>query len=121
MDRHIRSLELALFAGALLAPAVSPAQSLPKPKPPAAAHQQQSNPKDCVNTRTTEGSGKSGDVQVEKPSDQSLSNQLAQSNGVICPPSQVDPEMKKPAPGGGKMPVIPPPGVPGGKPGPQPK
>jgi hypothetical protein len=43
-----------------------------------------------------------------------LSDKLASSNGVICPPAGVDPEMHKPAPGGGRMPVIPPPGGPGG-------
>jgi hypothetical protein len=43
-----------------------------------------------------------------------LSDKLANSNGVICPPSNVDPDMQKPAPGGGRMKVIPPPGTPGG-------
>lgn len=43
-----------------------------------------------------------------------LSDKLASSNGVICPPAGVDPEMHKPAPGGGRMLVIPPPGGPGG-------
>jgi len=33
---------------------------------------------------------------------------------VICPPADVDPDMHKPAPGGGRTPVIPPPGSPGG-------
>jgi hypothetical protein len=43
-----------------------------------------------------------------------LSDKLANSNGVICPPGNVDPDMQKPAPGGGRMKVIPPPGGPGG-------
>jgi hypothetical protein len=47
-------------------------------------------------------------------SSSNLSDKLASSNGVICPPSGVDPEMQKPAPGGGRMKVIPPPGGPGG-------
>jgi hypothetical protein len=50
-----------------------------------------------------------------------LSDKLAGSNGVICPPPGVDPEMHKPAPGGGRMPVIPPPGTPGGDPNTVPK
>ncbi len=55
-------------------------------------------------------------------SNQDLSNKLSQSNGVICPPSNVDPAMKAPTPdNGGKMPVIPPPGSPGGNPNVQPK
>jgi hypothetical protein len=47
-------------------------------------------------------------------SSQNLSDKLAKSNGVICPPGNVDPDMQKPAPGGGRMKVIPPPGGPGG-------
>jgi hypothetical protein len=45
-----------------------------------------------------------------------LSDQLAQSNGVICPPGGVDPKIAAPPPGGGATPVIPPPGAPGGDP-----
>jgi hypothetical protein len=43
-----------------------------------------------------------------------LSDQLARSDGVICPPGQVDSEIVAPAPNTGRMPVIPPPGSPGG-------
>src|ERR1700755_787313 len=39
-----------------------------------------------------------------------LGDNLARSDGVLCPPAGIDPEMRAPAPGGGKMPVIPPPG-----------
>jgi hypothetical protein len=49
-----------------------------------------------------------------------LSDKLAQSNGVICPPN-VDPAIKAPTPNAGKIPVIPPPGSPGGNPNIQPK
>jgi hypothetical protein len=49
-----------------------------------------------------------------------LSDKLAQSDGVLCPPN-VDPEIKAPTPDAGKMPVIPPPGSPGGNPNVQPK
>jgi len=45
-----------------------------------------------------------------------LGDRLARSDGVLCPPAGVDPEMHAPAPDGGKMPVIPPPGSPGGDP-----
>ena len=51
---------------------------------------------------------------------QSLSDKLNQSNGVTCPPN-VDPGIKAPTPQAGKMPVIPPPGSPGGDPSVQPK
>ena len=50
----------------------------------------------------------------------SLSDKLDRGGGVICPPD-VDPGMKTPAPETGKMPVIPPPGSPGGEPNVQPK
>ena|SRR5947209_668396 len=45
-----------------------------------------------------------------------LGDKLARSDGVLCPPSGIDPEMRAPAPEGGKTPVIPPPGSPGGDP-----
>jgi len=53
----------------------------------------------------SQGSGSSGD----------LSKRLNQSDGVIEPPENVDPGMQvKPPPSSDKMPVIPPPGGPGG-------
>lgn len=52
-----------------------------------------------------------------------LSEKLNKSDGVIKPRSDVDPGMAAtaPAPHGGTMPVIPPPGSPGGNPNIQPK
>ena len=50
-----------------------------------------------------------------------LSDKLAKSDGVLCPPAGVDPEMRAPAPDIGKTPVIPPPGSPGGDPSIRPK
>jgi hypothetical protein len=50
-----------------------------------------------------------------------LSDRLAQSDGVMCPPSNIDPQMHKDAPAEGKTPVIPPPGSPGGDPNVRPK
>jgi hypothetical protein len=49
-----------------------------------------------------------------------LSDKLAQSDGVLCPPN-VDPGIRAPTPEVGKMPVIPPPGSPGGDPTIRPK
>jgi hypothetical protein len=63
-----------------------------------------SDPRSCAN------GGGSGD----------LSNKLSQSGGVICPPD-IDQGMKAPTPDTGKMPVIPPPGSPGGNQNIQPK
>lgn len=56
----------------------------------------------------------------QEQSNQTLGEQLNQSNGVICPP-EIDPEMKAPTPPGGSTPVIPLPGSPGGNPNVQPK
>jgi hypothetical protein len=43
------------------------------------------------------------------PAEGSLSEKLAQSGGVICPPQGLDPDIRAPAPNGGRTPVIPPP------------
>ena len=51
---------------------------------------------------------------------ENLSDKLARTDGVICP-ENVDPHIKAPTPDVGKMPVIPPPGTPGGDPTVQPK
>jgi hypothetical protein len=50
-----------------------------------------------------------------------LGDKLARSDGVLCPPAGIDPEMHAPAPDAGKTPVIPPPGSPGGDPSIRPK
>ncbi|HEY7246435.1 MAG TPA: hypothetical protein VH678_21385 [Xanthobacteraceae bacterium] len=57
----------------------------------------------------------------EGHSSKPLSDKLAQSNGVICPPTGLDPQMQVPPPGGGRLKVIPPPGTPGGNQNVQPK
>jgi hypothetical protein len=47
---------------------------------------------------------------------------LARSGGVITPPADVDPQIKRMPPhSGDPMPVIPPPGTPGGDPSIKPK
>lgn len=88
----------------LLGTAVAAAQTTPTQPGPA-------HPNSAARVPCTPGTGGtvgSGD------SSPNLSDKLADSNGVICPPSNVDPEMQKSAPGGGRMKVIPPPGAPGG-------
>ena len=60
------------------------------------------------------------DAQAEKK-DQTLSERLDRSDGVI-EPRNVDPEMRVPPPASAdKMPVVPPPGSPGGDPSVKPK
>jgi hypothetical protein len=50
-----------------------------------------------------------------------LSDKLARSDGVLCPPAGVDPQMRAPTPDAGNTPIIPPPGSPGGDPTIRPK
>jgi hypothetical protein len=57
----------------------------------------------------------------ETTGSRTLSDHLSQSKGVICPPVGVDPGISVPPSGGGRTPVIPPPGTPGGDPSIQPK
>jgi hypothetical protein len=58
---------------------------------------------------------------VGSSSDAPLSDKLAQSKGVICPPAGVDRDIHVAPPGGGELKVIPPPGSPGGDPSIEPK
>ena len=52
---------------------------------------------------------------------EALGDKLARSDGVLCPPAGVDPEIRAPTPDAGNTPVIPPPGSPGGNPNLRPK
>ncbi|UFX43996.1 hypothetical protein HAP47_0033115 [Bradyrhizobium sp. 41S5] len=91
-------------------PATPPAQTAPPAPSPAAANcapQQPSHPGVAGPEGTTTG--------------QALGDKLAKSDGVLCPPAGVDPEMRAPTPQGGNTPVIPPPGSPGGDPSVRPK
>jgi len=118
MDRDIRVLGLAAAAAAILAPALAAAQAPPS-QAPVAPKAAQTDPKACADGRATVGQG--GGLDVQKQPGATLSDKLAQSNGVICPPAGVDPEIHEPAPPGGALKVIPPPGSPGGNPDVQPK
>src|SRR5215831_6020688 len=50
-----------------------------------------------------------------------LGDKLARSDGVMCPPTGVDPLIRAPTPDTADKPVIPPPGSPGGDPNLRPK
>jgi hypothetical protein len=58
--------------------------------------------------------------QPPNPGNQTLSEKLEQTDGILCPPD-IDPAIKVPTPDTGRMPVIPPPGGPGGDPTIRPK
>ena len=111
----MKRLMLLGLAYALAAPAVAqaPPQTNVPVKPP-----EQSSPGPCAST--TIGQGDIIDPKKQPAQNKTLSDKLTASNGVICPPP-VDPAMTQPTPPGGPMPVIPPPGSPGGDPNTQPK
>ena len=67
------------------------------------------------------GAGGPNAPAIGRESNRTLSDQLADSKGIICPPAGVDLEMQQKPPEGGTMKVIPPPGSPGGNPSVQPK
>jgi hypothetical protein len=78
------------------------------------------------NTSPEQGATCPPDVKGEPPtvgggSSEPLSDKLAQSKGVICPPAGIDRDMEVAPPSGGHLKVIPPPGTPGGDPNVQPK
>jgi hypothetical protein len=101
----------AAIAQAPPAPGTSPQQTAP-PSPQRAAG---CAPSDRMTT-APDGSATTG--QSREP----LGDKLAKTDGVLCPPSGVDPDMHAPAPDtGSTTPVIPPPGSPGGDPTVRPK
>jgi hypothetical protein len=104
-----------------LTPALAAAQSPPAPKTPVAPQAEKADPNACANPGTRATVGQGGDIQVNPPPGRNLSDQLARSDGVICPPGHVDNNIHAPTPPGGAMPVIPPPGSPGGDPTVKPK
>jgi len=87
----------------------------------ASATAQTTLPKDAEHPGSACPPGAQNGPTVGRDSKQPLSDQLAQSKGVICPPAGVDPQMRQPPPEGGAMKVVPPPGSPGGNPNVQPK
>ncbi|MBR0694076.1 hypothetical protein [Bradyrhizobium lablabi] len=121
----MRITQSLLLSCALMAPAMASAQAPPTPATPPAQtappsptraancapmQQQPPHPGAAAPEGTTTG-------QRTEP----LGEKLAKSDGVLCPPAGVDPEMRAPTPGGGNTPVIPPPGSPGGDPSVRPK
>jgi hypothetical protein len=112
MSRFANGTAFAFFA-VLTAALTTPAHAqTPAPKTPPETEQQRvqrehSDPKACAPRQETTGAP--------------LGDKLAQTDGVICPPAGVDPDIRAPTPQSGTMPVIPPPGSPGGDPTVRPK
>ncbi len=106
-------LASAAHAQAPASPATPPAQTATQPEPQAANCAPMA-PKSGTGTTTKDGA-------TVGRSNEALGDKLARSDGTLCPPSNVDPQMRATAPETGKMPVIPPPGSPGGDPSVRPK
>ena len=93
------------------APATPPAQTV-TPAPSSNCTQMRSEPPRGTVAPESSTTG-------ERPAP--LGEKLAKSDGVLCPPAGVDPEIRAPTPDAGNTPVIPPPGSPGGDPTIRPK
>jgi hypothetical protein len=92
------------------------------PPPAQAASPSPDRATGCAPTQTTPRGNVTTEGQVTTgQSQEPLGDKLAKSDGVLCPPSGVDPAMRAPAPNEGNTPVIPPPGSPGGDPNIRPK
>jgi hypothetical protein len=115
------STKHSLFLSCLLmaAPAVASAQAPPTPATPPASTALANNcaPMKPAPQRGTVAPEGTTTGQATEP----LGDKLARSDGVLCPPAGVDPEIRAPAPDVGNTPVIPPPGSPGGDPTVRPK
>jgi hypothetical protein len=100
------TLAVLLLCGGVVA---AVAQNSPSQNPPAQNPSIHVDPKGCApgEQLQTNGAGT-----PQQKSNEPLSDKLARTDGVLCPPN-VDPEIKAPTPESGKMPVIPPPGSPG--------
>jgi hypothetical protein len=112
-----------LMMSVLLLPSLAAAQAPPPTRVPVAPKADQLDPNKCArpDTPTTTGKGSEAETHRQDGKDD-LSEKLARSGGVICPPEHVDPAIRQPTPPvGGSMPVIPPPGSPGGDQSVQPK
>ena len=122
-SNHLPKLSIGMLFGAALMPVFSLAQSAqdsPLPKaPPEIMSKEARDPKACAQQGLTVG--QDNKPQSAETTGMSLSEQLARSDGVICPPPGVDPDIRAPTPEGGRMPVITLPGSPGGDPNIRPK
>jgi hypothetical protein len=98
---------LSVTVGVLAASAQSPPQT------------SQPDPKACAPGERLEPPGPTGRQQgpsdTTGQADSNPSERLARTDGVLCPPSNVDPQIRAPTPDAGTLKVIPPPGTPGGK------
>jgi hypothetical protein len=117
--KHSLFLSCALIA----ASGVASAQAPPAPATPPArtAPPAPGRTNDCAPTQSTLQGNIAPRGTTTGQSREPLGDKLAKSDGVLCPPAGVDPEIRAPTPDTGNTPVIPPPGSPGGDPSVRPK
>lgn len=115
------SFTLTLFPPFMLF-AISGVAIAQAPPTPATPSQQTAPPpaQDCAAPRGNPDKASPDGSTVGRAGD-ALGDKLARSNGVLCPPSGIDPEIRAPTPETSDKPVIPPPGSPGGNPNVRPK
>jgi hypothetical protein len=118
--RTTSNIILASLLIAASAPAIAQAPPAPATPPQATAPPSPQRAAGCApsDRLATAPDGTTTTGQSREP----LGDKLAKTDGVLCPPSGVDPDMHAPAPStGANTPVIPPPGSPGGDPNVRPK
>jgi hypothetical protein len=90
--------------------------------PPAQTAPAAQTASDCAPTRSVPSRGSvAPEGSTTGQSAEPLGDKLAKSDGVLCPPAGVDPEIRAPTPDTGNTRIIPPPGSPGGDPNVRPK
>ncbi|MGA9091859.1 MAG: hypothetical protein WB420_22465 [Bradyrhizobium sp.] len=119
----MRTIYLALFSCALMAASgAATAQAPPVPATPPAQTAPPASANNCAPMRPVPPRGTvmpEGATTGQRA--EPLGDRLAKSDGVLCPPAGVDPQIRAPTPDTGNTPVIPPPGSPGGNPNVRPK
>jgi hypothetical protein len=100
---------------------VASAQAPPVPATPPARTAAPASAGNCAPTQSTPQGNIVPQSTTTGQSSEPLGDKLARSDGVLCPPAGVDPQMRAPTPETGNTPVIPPPGSPGGDPTIRPK
>jgi hypothetical protein len=114
---------LVLILATLMASSAATAQAPPTQATPPA---QTARPAPATGCGPTQSMPQQGSIAPQgatatDPRVEPLGDKLARSDGVLCPPTGVDPEIRAPTPQAGNTPVIPPPGSPGGDPTIRPK
>ena len=111
----------AALALAVICSAPAYAQQPKEPNVPLQPAPPKLDPKACADGERLPHADLPGTAGGAPTSTEPLSEKLARTDGVICPPLGLDPDIRAPAPNGGNMPVIPPPGSPSGDPHVRPK